>query len=382
MKILQKYFATEIIRSVLFVLIAFLALFAFFDLIGELKAVGHGGYRIEHAFLYVLMGLPRYVYELMPIAALIGTIWTLSQFAARSEFTIMRVSSMSTAMAGMMLIRIGMVFAVTTFVFGEFVVPITSNMAEKLRLTSQGASFAQEFRSGLWTKDVIRAGGPDGEVTGSRFLNVREIRSDGQLLDLKIYEFNRDFHLTALITAARADYQGPNLWTLSDGSEAAFSDTVLQGATAASDIKTAISTVKFASKALISEVTPDILSVGLVTPEQMSAYDLVGYTQYLAENNREIARYEIAFWKKVTYPFAVFVMMALALPFAYLHFRSGGVSLKIFTGIMIGVSFLLINSMFSHLGLLNTWPPFATAILPSTLFLLAAIGALLWIERH
>ncbi|MDO8305710.1 LPS export ABC transporter permease LptG [Herminiimonas sp.] len=382
MKILQKYFATEIIRSVLFVLIAFLALFAFFDLVGELKAVGHGGYKIEHAFLYVLMGLPRYVYELMPIAALIGTIWTLSQFAARSEFTIMRASSMSTAMAGMMLVKIGMVFAVTTFVFGEFVVPITSNMAEKLRLTSQGASFAQEFRSGLWTKDVIRAGGPDSEATGSRFLNVREIRSDGQLLDLKIYEFNRDFHLTALITAARADYKGPNLWMLSDGSEAAFSDTVLQGATAASDIKTAISTVRFASKALVSEVTPDILSVGLVTPEQMSAYDLVGYTQYLAENNRETARYEIAFWKKVTYPFAVFVMMALALPFAYLHFRSGGVSLKIFTGIMIGVSFLLINSMFSHLGLLNTWPPFATAILPSTLFLLAAIGALLWIERH
>ncbi len=382
MKILQKYFATEIIRSVLFVLIAFLALFAFFDLIGELKAVGHGGYKIEHAFLYVLMGLPRYVYELMPIAALIGTIWTLSQFAARSEFTIMRASSMSTAMAGMMLVKIGMVFAITTFVFGEFVVPITSNMAEKLRLTSQGASFAQEFRSGLWTKDVIRAGGPDGEVTGSRFLNVREIRPDGQLLDLKIYEFNRDFHLTALITAARADYQGPNLWTLSDGSEAAFTDTILQGATAASDIKTAISTVRFASKPLVSEVTPDILSVGLVTPEQMSAYDLVGYTQYLAENNRETARYEIAFWKKVTYPFAVFVMMALALPFAYLHFRSGGVSLKIFTGIMIGVSFLLINSMFSHLGLLNTWPPFATAILPSTLFLLAAIGALLWIERH
>lgn len=382
MKILQKYFATEIIRSVLFVLIAFLALFAFFDLVGELKAVGHGGYKIEHAFLYVLMGLPRYVYELMPIAALIGTIWTLSQFAARSEFTIMRASSMSTAMAGMMLVRIGMVFAITTFVFGEFVVPITSNMAEKLRLTSQGASFVQEFRSGLWTKDVIRAGGPDGEVTGSRFLNVREIRPDGQLLDLKIYEFNRDFHLTALITAAKADYKGANLWMLSDGSEAIFSDTVLQGATAASDIKTAISTVKFGSKPLVSEVTPDILSVGLVTPEQMSAYDLVGYTQYLAENNRETARYEIAFWKKVTYPFAVFVMMALALPFAYLHFRSGGVSLKIFTGIMIGVSFLLINSMFSHLGLLNTWPPFATAILPSTLFLLAAIGALLWIERH
>jgi lipopolysaccharide export system permease protein len=75
-------------------------------------------------------------------------------------------------------------------------------------------------------------------------------------------------------------------------------------------------------------------------------------------------------------------MMALALPFAYLHFRAGGVSLKIFIGIMIGVSFQLLNSLFSHLGLLNTWPALATAILPSLLFLLVAIGALSWVQRH
>ncbi|WP_076593740.1 LPS export ABC transporter permease LptG [Herminiimonas arsenitoxidans] len=382
MKILQKYFSVEIGRSVVFVLIAFLALFAFFDMVGELKAVGHGGYKIQNAFLFVLMGMPAYIYELMPIAALIGTIWALSQFAARSEFTIMRASSMSTGMVGMILLKIGVVFAIITFVFGEFIVPVTSTMAERVKLSSLGGSLSQEFRSGLWTKDVIKANGQDGEAIGSRFLNVREVKPDGQLLNLKIYEFNRNFHLTALITAAKASYAGGNTWNLQDGTEADFGDVKLSGIVNASDITTAISTKKFANKLLVSEMTPEILSVGFSDPEEMSAYDLINYTQYLSENKRETARYEIAFWKKVVYPFAVFVMMALALPFAYLHFRSGGVSLKIFTGIMIGVSFQLINSLFSHLGLLNTWPPLITAILPSTLFLVAAIAALLWVERH
>lgn len=382
MKILQKYFSVEIGRSVVFVLIAFLALFAFFDMVGELKAVGHGGYKIQNAFLFVLMGLPAYIYELMPIAALIGTIWALSQFAARSEFTIMRASSMSTGMVGMILLKIGVVFAIITFVFGEFIVPVTSTMAERVKLSSLGGSLSQEFRSGLWTKDVIKANGQDGEAIGSRFLNVREVKPDGQLLNLKIYEFNRNFHLTALITAAKASYAGGNTWNLQDGTEADFGDVKLSGIVNASDITTAISTKKFANKLLVSEMTPEILSVGFSDPEEMSAYDLINYTQYLSENKRETARYEIAFWKKVVYPFAVFVMMALALPFAYLHFRSGGVSLKIFTGIMIGVSFQLINSLFSHLGLLNTWPPLITAILPSMLFLVAAIAALLWVERH
>ncbi|GGI15812.1 LPS export ABC transporter permease LptG [Oxalicibacterium faecigallinarum] len=382
MRVLQKYFALEIGRSVLFVLIAFLALFAFFDLVGELKSVGQGGYTLQKALLYVALELPGYVYELMPIAALIGTIWALSQFAARSEFTIMRASSMSTGLAGLMLVKIGIVFVVITFAFGEFVVPHTSNLAQRTKMLGKGQSLSSEFRSGLWTKDVIRSDGMTGETIGSRFLNVGAAQANGQLQGLKIYEFNNNFHLVSLITAAKAEYQGANRWLLHDGSEAKFSDTSMDQPNKTSDLTDAIATERFSSRTLISEMTPEILSVGFTDPEQMSAIDLVSYTNYLSENNRETARYEIAFWKKVFYPFAVFVMMALALPFAYLHFRSGGVSLKIFTGIMIGVSFQLINSLFSHLGLLNTWPAFATAILPSALFMLAAVGALMWVERR
>ena len=162
MKVLSRYFTSQILQSVLFVLVAFLALFAFFDLMGELPSVGRGGYLLQHAFVYVLLGLPGYAYELMPIAALIGTIYSLAQFAARSEFTIMRVSGMSTAMVGWILFKIGLLFMVVTFLFGEAISPITTAMGEKLKLRVQGAAVAQEFRSGLWTKDVIRENGING----------------------------------------------------------------------------------------------------------------------------------------------------------------------------------------------------------------------------
>src|SRR4029453_1477859 len=113
-----------------------------------------------------------------------------------------------------------------------------------------------------------------------------------------------------------------------------------------------------------------------------AGWDLAQYIRHLAENRQQTERYEIAFWKKIFYPMAVLVMMALALPFAYLHFRAGGVSLKIFIGIMIGVSFQLINNLFSHLGLLNTWPALATAVLPSIAFLVIGISALMWVQKH
>ncbi|SFB18836.1 lipopolysaccharide export system permease protein [Collimonas sp. OK607] len=377
MKVLQRYFTSEIVRSVLFTLAAFLALFAFFDLMNELPSVGRGGYKLQHAFLFVLLGMPGYAYELMPIAALIGTIYTLSQFAARSEFTIMRVSSMSTMMTAKILLKIGLLFVVATVLIGEFVSPKSAEFAEKVKLQSKGSSISQKFKTGLWSKDVIRTDGTSGDIVGSRFINIGEIRPDGQLVGVKLYEFDRNLHMTAQIQAGKAEYQGKHVWRMDDVEQTDFVN-----GTSTADITGSIGIKKFPTKDLVSEITPEILSVLFADPDHMSAYNLWAYSRHLAENNQHSERYDIAFWKKLVYPLSVLVMMALALPFAYLHFRTGGVSLKIFTGIMIGVSFQLVNTLFSHLGLLNTWPPFFTAALPSTIFLLIAIGALWKIERQ
>jgi len=381
MRVLQKYFAREITRSVVFVLVAFLALFAFFDVMGEVKSIGRGGYQLQHAFLYVLMGLPSYMYDLMPIAALIGTIWVLAQFAARSEFTIMRVSSLSTVAAGTMLAKIGIPMVILTFVVGEFVAPAMSRMGEELKLRAQGSAISQEFRSGLWAIDVMKDHGLTGGVTGSRFLNIQE-HVDGQLHGVKLYEFDRDFHLIALVTAARAHYLGDHTWQLNEVSETRFLQKAPQDVQTSADMASAIASHTEASRTLVSEITPELLSVLSGDPDRVSALGLSAYTRHLAQNKQATQRYEIAFWKKIIYPFAVLVMMALALPFAYLHVRSGGVSLKIFIGIMIGIGFQLLNSLFSHLGLLNTWPPLLTVMLPSLVFLVLAVSALWWGERH
>ncbi len=377
MKILQRYFRTEIVRSVMFTLAAFLALFALFDMTNELSSVGRGGYKLQYAFLVVLLGLPSYAYELMPIAALIGTIYTLSQFAARSEFTIMRVSSMSTMMAAKSLFKISLLFVVVTVLIGEFVAPKSAEWGEQLKMQFNGSSVLQKSKTGLWSKDVIRTDGTSGDIIGLRFINIAEIRPNGELKGVKFYEFDRNLHMTSLLRAKRLNYQGNHVWRMADVVQTDFVN-----GTSTDDITSSIVTKNFPSKDLVSEITPEILSVMCADPDHMSAYKLWFYSRHLTENNQHSERYDIAFWKKLVYPLSVFVMMALALPFAYLHSRAGGVSLKIFTGIMIGVSFQLINTLFSHLGLLNTWSPFVTAALPSGLFLLVAMAALWKIERQ
>ena len=90
----------------------------------------------------------------------------------------------------------------------------------------------------------------------------------------------------------------------------------------------------------------------------------------------------MALWSKVFYPLAIFVMLAVAMPFAYLNTRSGGVSIKIFAGLMIGISFYALNNIFSFLGVLNTWHPMVVAVVPTSVMLICAAVALWLLERR
>ncbi len=57
-----------------------------------------------------------------------------------------------------------------------------------------------------------------------------------------------------------------------------------------------------------------------------------------------------------------------------MHARAGGVSLKVFGGIMLGISFVLLNNVAGHLGLLRDWTPWMVAALPSAVFMLHVAG--------
>ncbi len=378
MKVLARYFSSQIYQAIAFAMLAFLSLFAFFDLMGELGSVGHGPYQLEHALLYVTLGLPAYAYELMPIVALIGTIFVMAQMAARSEFTVMRASSLSMADALRLLMRIALVLVVITFVIGEAISPRCNEFREQFKRRIQGSLFSAEFRSGLWAKDLIREP-VSGQVVGSRFLNANKIESDGSIRDISLFEFDSKMHLISRTSAKRAVFQGDEIWLLSDVDEQRFSAEPVGND---KQQPAAISRRNLPSKQIRSEITPDILSVMLADPKLMSAFDLAQYSHHLKKNQQRSEQYDIALWTKLLYPITPLVMMVLALPFAYMQARSGGLSLKVFVGIMIGMGFHLTNSLFSHIGLLNTWPPFATAALPSLLFLVAAIAALRWVERH
>jgi lipopolysaccharide export system permease protein len=357
LKLYERHLAREIYASTGLVLLAFLLLFAFFDLIHQLESVGRGGYQIQHALGYVILTLPGRLYELFPICVLIGTLYALTVLARHSEITVLRAAGLSTGDLLLTLAKIGLVFAVMTLLVGEFLAPPSERAAQQLRLKAMGKLVAQEFRSGLWVRDE------------RSFVNVREVRPDASLRSVRVFEFDDQFQLRSISQAERGRYIGAGTWTLDEVVRTVFSGD-------------AAHVEKYSEMTWKSALNPDLLAVLLVVPERMSLVNLYIFIRHLSGNQQKTDRYDIAMWKKLIYPLAALVMMALALPFAYMQDRMGAVSIRVFAGIMLGIGFHMLNGLFSSLGVINSWPPFFSAITPSVLFLMAAASMLWWVERR
>ena len=370
-----RYLAREIATAVVFVLIAFLALFAFFDFINELDDVGRAGYSLAAAAIYVLLTLPSRTYEVMPIATLIGSVYALAQLAAHSEFTAMRASGLSRTRALGELIRLGAWLAVFTALVGEALAPPAERLAQELRLSSLGSAVGGQLRSGLWIRDSLRD--TAGDVQRIRFVNVGELMPDATLRRVRILEFDQQMRLSEVVKAEKGRFSGPGAWELTSVT------TTLYHSVESQEPLPLLRTERASAenRTWTSELTPALLSVLMVMPERMSAINLFNYIRHLRENQQNTELHEIAFWKKVVYPLAVIVMMALALPFAYLQSRAGGIGYKVFAGIMLGVAFHFLNGLFSHLGLLNTWPPLVAVSIPSIVAFVVAVGLLRWVDR-
>jgi len=381
--ILSRYIARQIWASIALVLFALMALFFFLDLLGEMDDVGRAGYRFQHALGYVALQMPTTLKQLLPLAALIGTITALAQLAAGSQFTIMRAAGLSPWGAVRAVLRAALLLVVITFLVGEYVAPAGEIAAQTLRLRLLGQSASSELRSGFWIKDVIFDSA--GTATGARFVNAREVLADGSLRDIRLYEFDAEMRLRSFTVAKSAEFERAEAdsgWRLHDLTETRISSRADAARFAQPELATRTEVVHEAARLWPTTLDASIVSTAFLKPDNMSVTALWSYVEHLKLTHQKSINYEIALWKKLIDPLTVAVMMLLALPFAYLHTRSGGVSLKVFAGIMLGVAFFFLNNLSAHLGLLNGWPAWMPAALPSLLSLLIAAAWLRWVSRH
>jgi len=347
MRILDLYIARTMAVQILLVFAVLLGLFMFVTFLDQFGELGNAGYSLWDATRYVLLTVPRTAYDLFPMAALLGTTLALSQLAQDSELVILRASGISVGRIAISVLKVGAVLGILAVLLGEFVTPWSETVAQRGRAEALQQDIQQQGNFGLWMRD---------EQT---FVNIGEVLPDLTLLKVRLFEFDKDRKLRALAMAEQAVYDGSQ-WRLEQVEQTIIG--LEQGQT---------QSVPQARWKTV--VTPDILQVFLIKPDQLSIRQLVRYIGHLEDNAQDTAQWRLAFWGKLILPVATCVMVILAIPFVFGQLRAGGLGRNLFVGIMVGLLFYVINKAFGYLVLVYDIAPMLGSIAPTLAFLAVAL---------
>lgn len=356
MSILFRYLAREILVASGLAALALTGMFTFFDFIQELSENHADGYTPLLATLFVALNIPGRLTELLPVAVLVGGLFAWNRLALSSEFSVMRTGGLSAVRLAAWMLGLGLLIGGFALLLSEYVTPPAERAAQQLKLRATSGVVAKEFQTGVWAKD------------GTTFINIREIRLDAGLVDVRLYEFDENFQLRSLLRAETAEWRDGG-WLLRQVTQTRLAENTTQ-------------TLRLADQRWNSSVTPDLLAVLMVSPQRMSMATLHSYIRHLNENRQDAQRYVIAFWSKVSYPLAAPVMLLLALAFAYRPPRVGGAGGRLLLGVLLGLGFHLANRLSAQLAQLQDWPAPLAASAPILAFGLAAGLAIWWMERR
>ena len=351
MSILERYIWQNILFSILMAWFSLAALDTLFVFLSELSDVKEGThYGNLQALFYVLMGTPKRLYDYFPTATLIGSLLGLGNLAANSELTAMRAAGVSIGQIVGITLKLGLVLAIAVFSLGEWVAPKAEQAAAsfKVQMLQKQLSISQQ---GIWVKQ------------GNQLISIGKMWSTDKLENIVIYEINHKAGKIQSISRAKTAELTNQGWHLSDYHQQLIGEQQITQ-TQQADI-------------IVADFIPKgMLMIAAVTPNQLAARELAKYIQHQQANELKSDRFELAFWRHFTTPLSTLIMLIIAAPFVFNFQRNTNAGQRIFIGILIGISFFLMNQLLGNIGIVYGLPPLLSATLPLLLFLLGGIWML------
>jgi len=233
---------------------------------------------------------------------------------------------------------------------GEVIAPVAEREGQNLRTAAMNRSVTFLSSRGLWVRD------------DNLYINARKVLTDNTLADVTVYEFYEDGSLKLVTQAVEAHYEDGQ-WIMKEVSQSEFTpERVLSR--------------HDEQLARTSSLTPDLLGIVALKPENMSIRDIDQFMDYLEENGLDTLQYRFAYWKRFVTPLSALVLLFIAVPFVFGSLRSAGNAQRIFIGVLAGFGFYMINQVVGQIGLVYKLHPLAVSLTPTLVVLLLGIHAL------
>lgn len=346
MRKLDRYVGWTVFAAIILVLIVIVGLDAVSEFIDESDDISET-YTFWQVSLYVLLTLPGRFYEFMPFAALIGCLLGLGQLATSSELVVMRAAGVSIGRLTWLAMKPALLLAVFGFLLGEFLAPRTEQMAETGRALAQNPEESFGGNYGVWNRE------------GNTFVHFNAVDTEGVVLGITLWQLDDKQRMRSTLRARRAVYQG-NFWTMEEVVKTTFSSW--------QTTREVHDEVRWDTA-----ITPELLSLVVVSPDSLPLADLYRYSRYLKQQRLDSEDSELALWRKLLQPLAIASLVLVAISFVFGPLREGTVGFRIFVGVIVGIVFSTSQDLLGPASLVFGFPPLYAAIVPIAVCALVGI---------
>jgi lipopolysaccharide export system permease protein len=350
MKLLDRYIALAMARGTGIALLVIAGLNLFFSIVEEIDQLGDGSYNVAKMLQYVVLTLPRGVYELFPTAALIGGLTGMGSLAVNGELVAMRAGGLSVWRIVRSVLQAGLVLLVFGIALGEGLAPVAEQYGQRVRAGALERRVSFMGTKGVWVRDE------------ARYIYVNKMFDKDTLADVSVFAFDGGHRLISALHADTAAYRG-GMWQLHNARETLFSGDSVRTRT---ELTLTVPEL----------LRPELINVVVLKPENMSVQDIRRFLGYLEANGLETLQYRYALYSRFVTPVSVLLMLFISVPFVFGSLRSTGTGQRFLVGTLVGFGFFLVNQLAGQAGQVFGWSPLVVSVVPGLVVLVAGIYAL------
>jgi len=302
MQLIDRYILKLFLLFLAAGLVVFVTLFLTVDVMSfALRNADAGSATLLKYYSYKIPGV---VYQMIPLACLMATIFTLSTLNRTNELTALFSLGMGLARVSAPILMAVAVVSLVVFGLGDIFLPKLNqkaNYVEYVEIKKRPGLYSTVKTNKIWYRS-------ENVLFNIKTLNPQAARAQG----ITLYYFNPNWDLTQMITAAEVEMKG-NLWELKKGLVTLFAEESSFPLTRSFQEKTI-------------SMNEDLRDIQATTnsSDLMSVSDLKHFIERNKEAGLETLRYEVDYHAKYGFAFAALVMSLVGVPFSVSRARSGG----------------------------------------------------------
>ena len=362
MSLLDRYIIRQFLVTMLFALMAVLIIFIVIDVMEKLDNFVDKKAPWPIIVQYYVFFIPEIIKLIIPVAMLLASLFVTARMSAQNELGAMKSGGISLYRTMVPFVAVAVIISAASVYFNGWIVP----RANKAKFTIERVYLQ---------KDIINASGanvfvqdsPTRIISMGYFDDSRNIASRVSMQDFSPLDHTRmvervDAVMMRWDTTART-------WILTDGVRRWFDETGKERM--ASFTKEPAGLLRF---------TPEDLRKKAEKPDEMDYYTLREFIANQQRAGQDIARWQVDFYSKISFPFASVIVVLFGVPFASVK-RRGGVGVQLGISLLICFIYLIfmkVSQVFGYNGDIN---PFLTAWLANILFFVAACWVILKVQK-